>query len=300
MKTLIAGNLNPTAEELQALKALGLDITMQPDELQIVDHPEQYEAIICNFLFQNNPFEKFTNLKYLQLLSAGKDRVPLDYIAEHGIILHNAHGVYSVPMAEWTVMTILEVCKHAADAHQKQREHRFHKDRSWLELSGKRACIIGFGAYGQETAKRLRAFDVEISVVNRTEKASPFVDAWYPLEAMMEPVRAADIVISCIALTDKTRHLYNGAFFSAMKDGVIFVNAARGGLVDESALIEALQSGKLYGAALDVSEQEPLPADHPLWDAPNLVYYPHNSFVGEGNHKRLIELVIRNLQNRSN
>jgi len=296
MKTLIAGNLNPTAEELEALRQLGLEITLQPDETQIVDHPEQYEAIVCNFLFQNNPFESFKNLRYLQLLSAGKDRVPLDYIAAHGITLHNAHGVYSVPMAEWTVMAILEVCKHASDAHRKQQAHHFEKDRSWLELAGKRACIIGFGAYGQETAKRLKAFDVSVTVVNRTERPSPFVDTYRPLDAMAEAVAEADLVISCIALTDKTRHLFDADFFAGMKDGAIFVNAARGPLVDEPALIAALESGKLYGAALDVSEKEPLPADDPLWDAPNLVYYPHNSFVGEGNHKRLFETVYRNFQ----
>ena len=113
MKTIITGALQATAEELEQLRTLGLEITLHRDEKAVVDNPEQFEAAVCNGLFLYNDISKFKNLKYIQLTSAGMDRVPLDYTESHGIEVHNAAGVYSVPMAEWTIMRILELYKNA-------------------------------------------------------------------------------------------------------------------------------------------------------------------------------------------
>lgn len=300
MKTLVTGALGATDAELNTLSAAGLEITLHPDERKPVEHPEQFEAVICNGLFLYHDISAFTNLRYIQLTSAGLDRVPLDYIQNHGIMLHNAAGVYSVPMAEWTVMRILELYKNAARLYANQAARRWEKDRSWQELSGKTACIVGYGAYGAETAKRLKTFDVRILAVNRTVKKSPWVDAFYPLAQLEDVLVQADIVILAIALTDKTRHLMNRARLNSLKPGAILVNAARGGLVDEEALLEALQSGRIAGAALDVFEEEPLSGSSPLWAAENVIITPHNSFVGDGNHARLIKCVNKSLSNRSN
>lgn len=277
------------------LEAQGLEITLHPDERAKVEHPELYEAVVCNGLFLYHPIERFTALRCIQLTSAGYDRVPLDYIRAHGIELHNAAGVYSVPMAEWTLMRLLELFKNADTLFEKQEACTWEKDRSWRELSGKTACIVGFGAYGSEVAKRLKAFDVRVTVVNRSKKDSVFVDAFYPLEELDDALCCADIVILAVALTAETTHLMNTERFAAMKDGAVFLNAARGALVDEKALVAALQSGKLAGAALDVFETEPLPGDSPLWRQKNLLLSPHNSFVGEGNHERLMRVLTKNI-----
>ena len=295
MKTLVTGALQASEEELNTLRSLGLEITLHPDERQIVEQPEQYEAVICNGLFLYSDIRSFSALRYIQLTSAGTDRVPVDYIRSHGIKLHNAAGVYSIPMAEWTLMRILELYKNAGKLFDNQAACRWEKDRTWRELSGKAACIIGFGAYGAETAKRLKAFDVQVLAVNRSAKDSPWVDEFYPLEQLDRCLARADIVILAIALTEDTGHLINKDRLIAMKPGAILVNAARGGLVDENALLEALASGRLSGAVLDVFEAEPLSGDSALWSDKRLLLSAHNAFAGDKTHSRLFALILKNL-----
>ena len=294
MKTLITGAFQATNEEYAMLEALGLEITFQQFEKDKVESPEQYEAVICSGLFLYNDIRDFTNLRYIQLTSAGLNRVPVDYIREHGIELHNAAGVYAAPMAEWTLMRLLELYKNADKLFASKG---WVKDRTWRELGGKTACIVGFGAYGAEVAKRLKAFDVKTCVVNRRVKESAFVDEFYAMDKLNEVLRKADMVIMAIALTKDTEHLMNAERFALMKDGAVFVNATRGGVVDEAALVDALKN-KLAGAALDVFETEPLPDDSPLWQIENLLVSPHNSFVGENNHARLMSVVMKNLEDR--
>ena len=296
MKTLVTGALGATREELNMLEGLGLDITLHPDERQPVANPEQYEAAICNGLFQWNDIAAFSNLKYIQLTSAGYDRVPMDYVNAHGIAIHNAAGVYSGPMAEWTVMALLELFKNADKRRENRLARRWEKDRSWRELSGKTACVVGFGAYGQAVAKRLKAFDMTVRVVNRTKKDSPFADSFHPLEELEQVLAVSDVVVLAIALAEETESLIASQQIKAMKPGAVLMNAARGGLLDEDALADALQSGHLSGAALDVFRQEPLPESSPLWTAPNVILTPHNSFIGEGNHRRMMEVVKENFK----
>lgn len=292
MKTLVTGALQATSEELKRLEELGLEITFHQNERDEVKNPEQFEVAICNGLFLYNDIEKFTSLKYIQLTSAGTDRVQTDYVREHGIVLKNAAGVYAAPMAEWTLMRLLELYKNADKLFANRG---WNKDRTWRELGGKTACIVGFGAYGVEVAKRLKAFDVHVCVVNRSIKESPFADEFYTMDKLNEVLAKSDIVIMAIALTDETKHLMNAERFVAMKDGAVFINATRGGLVDEAALVEALEN-KLAGAALDVFEAEPLSDDSRLWQTQNLLLSPHNSFVGDNNHARLMSVVMRNVE----
>ena len=296
MNLLITGAFPITAAEQAELEALHYTVTFHQDERLPVENPGRYEAVVCNGLFLYNPIEQFTELRLIQLTSAGMDRVPLDYIQAHGIVLFNAVGVYSIPMAEWTVMRILELYKNAGRIYANQSTHRWEKDRSWQELSGKTACIVGYGAYGEETAKRLKAFGVQVIAVNRTVRESPWTDAFYPLEQLEEGLAQADLVVLAIALTDETRYLINRSRLNRMKPGAILINAARGGLVDEDALVEALTSGHLAGAALDVFETEPLGEDNPLWNLPTVLLTPHNSFLGDGNHKRLCQVVVQNIK----
>lgn len=296
MKTLVTGALETTPEELNMLRSLGLEITFHQDERQPVICPEQYEAVVCNGLFVWNDISNFTNLRYIQLTSTGYDRMPMDYAKAHSIAVHNAAGVYSTPMAEWTLMALLALLKNAEKIWENQHSYRWEKDRSWQELAGKTACIVGFGAYGLEVAKRLKSFDVTVHVVNRTHKDSPYIDFFYPLENLDQVLSTADIIILAIALTEETRGLIGVSQLSHMKPNSFLINAARGALLDESALTEMLQSGYLAGAALDVFDQEPLPENSPLWKLPNVILSPHNSFVSNRNHHRLLELITENLK----
>ena len=294
MNVLVTSAFQLNSEELAALEAAGHRVFVHPDERAPVERPERYEAVVCNGLFLYNPIEHFTNLRLIQLTSAGLDRVPLDYIRAHGIELYNAAGVYSVPMAEFAVCGILQLYKQIRFFAENQAQHKWEKHRGLLELSGKRACILGCGDVGREIAKRLKAFGCRITGVNRTVQVLPDYDEILPLDKLADTAAVCDILICCIALTSKTRGIVSKEVFDRLPAGAVFVNVARGALADGAALTAWLQSGG--HAVLDVFEEEPLPETSPLWDMKNVIVTPHNSFVGDGNRVRLWETIKENLK----
>lgn len=294
MNVLVTGAFQLNSEELAALESAGHRVFVHPDERIPVEQPERYEAVVCNGLFLYNPIERFTNLRLIQLTSAGLDRVPLDYVRAHDIELHNAAGVYSVPMAEFAIGGILQLYKQSRFFAANQAQHKWEKHRGLLELSGKRACILGCGDVGREIAKRLKAFDCRITGVNRTVRVLPDFDEVLPLDKLAETAAACDILACCVALTPKTRGIVSEEIFDCLHDGAVFVNVARGALADEAALTKWLQNGG--HAVLDVFEEEPLPESSPLWEMENVLLTPHNSFVGDGNRTRLWETIKENLK----
>ncbi|MBO5649736.1 MAG: hydroxyacid dehydrogenase [Clostridia bacterium] len=298
MNTIITGAFQASNEVLEALRKLDLEITYHLDERQPVDHPEQYEAAICNGLFLYNPIEAFTNLKYIQLTSAGMDRVPLDYIREHGITVHNARGVYSVPMAEFAICGVLQLYKQSRFFAENQRTHRWEKHRELLELCGKTVCIVGCGSVGTECAKRFAAFGCHVTGVDIHVRDDAAYAEICPMDVLDTCLAAADVVVLTLPLTADTYHIIGRDALMKMKPGAILVNIGRGAIVDTAALIKAL-STHLGGAVLDVFEAEPLDDASPLWDMENVILTPHNSFVGEGNHVRLMHAVLKNLRRYS-
>lgn len=293
MNVLVTGAFQLNSEELAALEAAGHKVFLHPDERTPVEQPERYEAVVCNGLFLYNPIGSFTNLRLIQLTSAGLDRVPLDYVRAHGIELHNAAGVYSVPMAEFAIGGILQLYKQSRFFAANQAQHKWEKHRGLLELSGKRVCILGCGDVGREIAKRLKAFGCRITGVNRTVRVLPDFDEVLPLDKLAETAAACDILVCCIALTPETRSIVSEEIFGRLHDGVIFVNVARGALADEATLTKWLQSGGR--AVLDVFEEEPLPESSPLWNMENAIVTPHNCFASDGNRARLWAVISTRL-----
>ena len=296
MNVLVTGAFQLNSKELAELEAVGHKVFVHPDERIPVEQPERYEAVVCNGLFLYNSIERFTSLRLIQLTSAGLDRVPLDYIRNHGIELHNAAGVYSVPMAEFAIGGILQLYKQSRFFAANQAQRKWEKHRGLLELSGKRACILGCGDVGREIAKRLKAFGCHVTGVNRTVRVLPDFDEVLPLDKLAETAAACDILVCCIALTPKTRGIVSAEIFDCFHDGAVFVNVARGALADEAALTKWLQNGGR--AVLDVFEEEPLPQISPLWDIKNVILTPHNSFVGDGNRARLWKIISAHLTGR--
>ena len=295
MKILITGAFPLKEEEKRELENAGHELFFQQQESEATERPELYEAVVCNALFLYNPIEAFSSLRKIQLTSAGLDRVPLDYIRAHGIELHNASGVYSIPMAEFAVGGILQLYKGSRGFAESQRARCWEKRRDLRELFGKTVCIVGTGDVGREIAVRLKAFGCRIVGVNRTVREMGDFDEILPLSMLDEAVRSADILICTLALTAQTRGLIGKEVFTFLPDGAVFVNVSRGALADEAALADWLRSDRSFGAALDVFETEPLPPDSLLWDMEKVILSPHNSFVGEGNHKRLFRVVFLNL-----
>lgn len=296
MKLLVTGAWSYTYAQLQDLCSMGHQVIEMPDERgELPCAYEQVEAVVCNGLFLYHPIEKFTSLNYIQLTSAGYDRVPMDYVTAHGIGIHNAAGVYSIPMAEFAIASVLQFYKQTAFFAENQKQHKWVKHRGLKELCEKTVCIVGCGSVGTECAKRFRAFGCRVIGVNRSGGDFPAFDEVFPLTRLPEAVSGADVVILSVALTEETRHLFNRDIFAAMKDGCVLVNISRGGVIDTEAMLETLQTGRIY-AALDVFEEEPLQEDSPLWTMNHVILTPHNSFVGDGNATRLWNVIAKNLE----
>lgn len=297
MKLLLTGAIKYSEGQLNTLRSLGCEITFVQDERVLLDMDvSEFEAVVCNSLFLFNNIIEFKNLKFIQLTSAGLDRVPLDYIKEKGIKLFNAKCVYSVPMAEWVVLKILEIYKKSRQFYKNQAEHKWDKQRDLLELTDKTAAIIGFGSLGYEVAKRLKAFDVKLIGVGRRKIELDLLDEYFMINDIDEVLNKSDIVILTLPLTEETRHLIDKELIENMKDTSVLVNVSRGGVIDKVALIEAIQCGKFLGVALDVFEEEPLQENNLFWDFENVIITPHNSFASDKVNERLFGLILANIQ----
>ena len=256
----------------------------------------RFECVICNGLFLYHPIEKFINLKYIQLTSAGYDRVPMEYINEHNININNARGVYSIPMAEFAIAGVLQLYKHMDRFAENQKDALWNKERNLSELFGKTVCIVGCGNVGTECAKRFKAFGckvVGVDIVTREDKNYGKIEL---IDNIDEVLVYSDIVVLTLPLTEHTFHIINKNRFEKIKRESVLVNIARGAVVDTAAMIEALDNKKLGGAVLDVFEEEPLDEKNRLWSMENVIVTPHNSFVGDGNNQRLSRVIINNLK----
>lgn len=297
MNVLITGAWRHTDGQLQAIRELGNNVIFMQNETDALPCPaEEIEAVICNGLFLHHPIEKFISLKYIQLTSAGFDRVPMDYVKEHGITINNARGVYSIPMAEFALSGVLQLYKQGKFFAEHQKKHQWDKHAGLRELYEKHVLIVGCGSVGDECAKRFSVFGCVVTGIDVFPHEKQPYSAVYSLEKLDKVLPDSDIVVLTLPLTEKTKHLINAERITYFKPGMVLVNIARGAVLDTGALIEALSLGKLSGAVLDVFEQEPLFKDSPLWDMENVILTPHNSFVGEHNSERLFAAIYTNLK----
>jgi phosphoglycerate dehydrogenase-like enzyme len=256
-KLLLTGAFKYSQEQLNKLESLGFKIIFVQDERKPLDiDVYDIDSVVCNNLFLYNNIKEFRNLKTIQLTSAGLDRVPLDYINKKGIRLFNARGVYSIPMAEWSMLKILEIYKKSRVFYKNQELHKWEKQRDLLEMTDKTAAIIGYGSVGAEIAKRLKAFGVNVISVNRQIREDEYLDESILIDDLDAALVKSDIIILTLPLTDETRHLINKDKIRLMKDKTVLINVSRGGLIEETELIEALETGKFLGVALDVFEEE--------------------------------------------
>ena len=294
MNILVTGAWQYTDEQLESLKQMGHTVSVLSDERDEIPCPyDDIEGVICNGLFLYHDIEKFKNLRYIQTTSAGLDRIPMEYVKENNIELHNARGVYSIPMAEFAVCGVLQLYKKSKFFMDNQSLHKWEKHRNLLELSGKTVCILGCGSVGTECAKRFRAFACQVIGIDIVVRTDENFTEILPLSEMDKALLISDIVVLTLPLTDETRGMFDERKFSVMKKGALFVNIARGQIVDQAAMIDALKN-RLFGAVLDVFDEEPLSENSPLWDMENVIVTPHNSFHGEGNGDRLFEGIYQN------
>lgn len=296
MKLLVTGAWPNAKAHIGELEAMGHTVVfMQQESEALPCPPEDVEGIICNGLFLHHSIDDFTALRYLQLTSAGYDRVPIEEIRRRGIEVYNARDVYSIPMAEFAVGGVLQLYKKFGTFRDHQKLHRWEKQRKLQELAGKTVCIIGCGSVGTACAKRFAAFDARVLGVTAHPGKLDWFESVYGLEQLDAVLTESDVVILTLPLTDETYHLFDEKRLQHMKQGAVLVNISRGVIVDTTALIDTLTCGGLSGAVLDVTEEEPLPPDSPLWDMEQVLLTPHNSFAGTGNGLRLWERIQKTL-----
>lgn len=284
-------------ESMDKIKSLGYDIiTIGEKNAFYSEELKDIEVLACYNPFQTLDITKIKKLKWIQLSSAGIDQLPIDYVRNSSIIVTNNRGGYSVPMGEWIVLKILELLKHSHRLYENQKIKLWKMDTTILELCGKTISFIGTGSIAGEAAKRLKGFDVKILGVNTNGKQVENFDRCYSLKDINEMLEISDIVVVTVPYTKETHHLIDDEKFKSMKDGAYIVNVARGSIINERDLIKNIEEGKIYGAALDVVEEEPLHLDSPLWNLENVIITPHNSWISDMRNTRRFNMIYNNMK----
>ncbi|WP_394940176.1 D-2-hydroxyacid dehydrogenase [Psychromicrobium sp. YIM B11713] len=206
-------------------------------------------------------------------------------------------GVHALPLAEFTLMGLLNGFKRVAELQQDQRAKHWPELRVPTRLlSGSRLVISGLGEIGKETARLARALGMSVSGSKRTATPLEGVDTVVSNDGLPALLSEADAVVNTLPATAETERLFDAEMFSAFKPGAIFINVGRGSVVDEAALLAALDDGRVGYACLDVFDKEPLPASSPLWEHPRVLISPHTSALSLAENRLIAERFISNLR----
>jgi phosphoglycerate dehydrogenase-like enzyme len=238
-----------------------------------------------------------TALRWMQFTTSGIDNALKGGVPQ-GIPVTNGGGMHAHSVAAHGMTLLLAVMRRLNDCMAARPQRRWIRDEIHTSLSttrGKTLALIGLGAIGRDIARKAKAFDMKVIAISRQANAAN-VDEIRPREQLHATLGEADVVMVATAHDATTHHMIDAKAFAAMKPGAILVNIARGALVDEPALIDALQTGPLAAAGIDVTEAEPLPADSPLWDMKNVVLTPHIAGAGADNNDALFDVVSHNLK----
>ncbi len=309
-----------TAELLDRLRAVSprLHITQQschdPQEVAaaLANHPGV--EVLYTFHVPDDVLELAPRLRWVQLHSAGADHLLGRPVMHSDVLITTSSGIHATPIAEYVMASILAYRWRVPHWTACQREARWPSGRWDLyarpELRGSTLGIIGYGSIGREVGRLGRAFGMRVLALRRSagraeqgyavaqtgDPEGTIPERFYPPEALHEMLAECDYVVVALPLTPTTHHLIGEAEFKAMKPSAYLVNIARGSIVDEAALIRALREGWIGGAGLDVFEQEPLPADSPLWKLENALISPHVAGFTPRYDERAADLFAQNLR----
>ena len=241
---------------------------------------------------------KAARLKWLHVFNAGVDHPIYTEMLERGVRLTTSAGSTAGPIAQTAIMGLLALARGFPRWLVAQRHHRWDPERKTLprDLRGQTAIVLGLGKIGSEIARLARALGLNAIGVRRgPRRAEDTVDELHQPTALSDLLPRCDWLIIACPLTPETRGLVDADLIARLPRGAHIINVARGEIVAEQALIEALRSGHLAGAYLDVFETEPLPPESPLWDMPNVLVTPHNAGAAAGNDERILEIFLDNL-----
>jgi phosphoglycerate dehydrogenase-like enzyme len=273
-----------------------LDYDHLPQELPDTD-------IFVGYSLRPPQLKLAKKLKWLHSTAAGVAQLMYPELRDSGILVTNPSGIFSVPMAEHTMGLLIALARNFPDSVRYQDNSRWGQQDLWdkpqrlTELNGRLLLIVGYGSIGRELARRAHAFDMLVWGVTRSGKGDAnYAEKIAPVAQLDEVLLKADYVVVAAPETAETAQLMNAARIAKMKRGARLINVGRGSLLDEAALLRALESGALAGAALDVTATEPLPSDSPLWKAPNLFLTPHTSGVSDHLWIRQADILVQLLE----
>ena len=241
-------------------------------------------------------FDACPAIRYVGVLATGYNVVDIAAAKERGIIVTNVPAYSTQAVAQFTMALLLEICHHVGRHSDSVHAGKWsacqdfaYWDYPLIELAGKTIGIIGYGRIGQATAKAAQALGMKVIAYSRHGQGEPYV----PLE---ELYAQADVISLHCPLTAENTGMINRETIAKMKDGVILLNTARGALINEEDLREALLSGKVYAAAADVAAVEPIPADSPLLGLPNMIFTPHIAWACYETRQRLMDIAVDNVR----
>jgi phosphoglycerate dehydrogenase-like enzyme len=260
---------------------------------------DDIEAIVSMpFFLKKDQLDAYRYLKWIFVLTAGYDTLDLTYFKERNIRLLNAKDVFSIQIAEDIFTKILYLNRNYA-IYQSQMETKDWKHHPVLhEIAHSTVGIIGTGSIGIEVAKRMKAFDTHVLGYRKSNKPALYFDQIFTDETGLEfLIKQSDYLIISIPLDQSTYHLIDDKKIKMMKQSALLINVARGDIIDQDALILALQNGLIRGAGLDVTSPEPLPKTSPLWQLPNVCITPHNASASPYVRSRLMQVLIETISN---
>ena len=253
--------------------------------------------VVTGVTIEEDLLDRAESLELFACTFAGTDHVPTEALADRGVALTNAGGIHAPGIAEGTIGNMLVFARRLHEGWRRKQNHEWRHFQSG-ELAGSTVTVVGLGSIGQAVAKRLDGFEVEtIGVRYSPEKGGPTDEiCGFEGEAIHDALARSEYVVLACPLTELTRGLIGREELATMRPNSVLINTARGGIVDTDALLGALRSNGIRGAALDVTDPEPLPPDHPLWDLENCLITPHTGGHTPKHWDRLADIVARNVE----
>ena len=297
----VEGHLDELKNDVRAVRMRADGSLLVADRTVLLEDYPIHLAWLSIDVFRENLVPGFfeclssaPQLKWMQTISAGLDNPFFRKILERGVRLCNSDS-QAPPIAEYVVASVLHRYQNFSQrfAHQQAREWA---STDFREIYGSNWLLVGFGNIGRRVGRIVRGFEGKVTGVKRTSASHEDADEIIVFDDISNALPNADVVVLACALTDETRDLVDEKFLGLMQEGAILVNIARGAVVDEAALLESLDSGRLDCAILDVFRREPLPADSRLWNHPKVLLTPHASSRGQGTGDRWVELFLHNLR----
>jgi phosphoglycerate dehydrogenase-like enzyme len=236
-----------------------------------------------------------TRVRWVHSCSAGVEGLLFPALVDGPVVLTNARGAYSRSLAEWSLAAVLFFAKDLRRLLRSQAAGRWDPFDP-EELAGRTLGIVGYGDIGSAVARCAQAFGMRVIALRRRPQPDDLADEVLGEDGLLDLMRRSDYVVVTVPLTEKTRRLVSREAIAALKPSAVLINVGRGPVVDEGALVEALTARRIRGAALDVFEQEPLPAGHPLYRLENVLLSPHSADHVPGWRERAVDMFVEQLE----